>query len=132
MAAVPYVKSRGDVTGRIAAVGFCFGGMTVAMMAVHFPDLAAVSPYYGGQPTAEETARIKSPLLIHYAGNDTRINAGWPAWEAALRANKVPYQMHMYPDTQHGFHNDTTPRYDEAAARLAWSRTLAFFKERLA
>lgn len=131
MAAVPYVRSRPEVGGKVGAVGFCFGGMTVNMMAVRFPDLAAAVPFYGGQPTAEETGRIKAPLLIHYAGNDPRINGGWPAWEDALKLHGVKYEMHMYPGTQHGFHNDTTPRYDEAAAKLAWSRTLAFFKQHL-
>ena len=131
MAAVPYVRSRPDAGGKVGAVGFCFGGMVVALMAVRFPDLAASVPFYGGQPTAEETGLIKAPLLIHYAGNDPRINGGWPAWEDALKLHDVKYEMHMYPGTQHGFHNDTTPRYDEAAARLAWSRTLAFFKQHL-
>jgi carboxymethylenebutenolidase len=100
-------------------------------MAVRIPDLGAAVPFYGGQPSAADTAKIKAPLLIHYAGLDERLNAGWPAWEAALKANGVKYQMYMYPGTNHGFHNDTTPRYDEAAAKLAWSRTTAFFKENL-
>lgn len=130
-AAVPYLHSRPECNGRMGAVGFCFGGSTVNMLAVRYPDLKAAVPFYGGQPTAEETAKIKAALLIHYAGLDERINAGWPAWEAALKANGVKYEMHMYPNVNHGFHNDTTPRYDEAAAKLAWSRTLAFFKEKL-
>lgn len=130
-AAVDYVKSRPDVNGKIGAVGFCFGGSTVNMFATRFPDLKAAVPFYGGQPSAEATAKIKAPLLIHYASNDERINAGWPAYEAALKANGVKYEMFMYPNTQHGFHNDSTPRYDEAAARLAWQRTLAFFKANL-
>ena len=130
-AAVDYVKSRPDVNGKIGAVGFCFGGTTVNIFATRFADLKAVVPFYGGQPNAEATAKIKAPLLIHYASNDERINAGWPAYEAALKANGVKYEMFMYPNTQHGFHNDSTPRYDEAAAKLAWQRTLAFFKENL-
>jgi carboxymethylenebutenolidase len=130
-AAVDYVKSRPDVDGKIGAVGFCFGGTTVNMFATRFPDLKAVVPFYGGQPSAEATAKIKAPLLIHYAGNDERINSGWPAYEAALKANGVKYEMFTYPNTQHGFHNDSTPRYDEAAAKLAWQRTLAFFKANL-
>jgi carboxymethylenebutenolidase len=130
-AAVDYVKSRPDVNGKIGAVGFCFGGTTVNMFATRFPDLKAAVPFYGGQPAAEAVARIKAPLLIHYASNDDRINAGWPAYEAALKANGVKYDMFMYPNTQHGFHNDSTPRYDEAAAKLAWQRTLAFFKANL-
>jgi carboxymethylenebutenolidase len=95
------------------------------------PDLAAAVPFYGGQPSAENTAKIKAPLLIHYAALDERINAGWPAYEAALKANGVKYEMFMYAGTNHGFHNDTTPRYDEAAAKLAWSRTVAFLKANL-
>jgi carboxymethylenebutenolidase len=112
-------------------VGFCFGGTIVNTMVVRIPDLAAAVPFYGGQPSAADAARIKAPLLIQYAAMDPRTNEGWPAFEAALKANGVKYQMHMYPGTYNGFHNDTTPRYDEAAAKLAWSRTLAFFKENL-
>ena len=100
-------------------------------MAVHFPDLAAAVPFYGVQPSAADTAKIKAPLLIHYAGLDERIDAGWPAWQKALDANHVRYTMHMYEGVNHGFHNDTTPRYDAAAATLAWSRTVAFFDEHL-
>jgi carboxymethylenebutenolidase len=98
---------------------------------VRFPDLAAAVPFYGTQPSAADTAKIKAALLIHYADHDDRVNAGWRAYEAALKANGVRYEMHMYPGTNHGFHNDTTPRYDEAAAKLAWSRTLDFFKQHL-
>ena len=131
LAAAGFLKSRPECTGKIGAVGFCFGGTVVNMMAVRIPDLGAAVPFYGGQPSAADTAKIKAPLLIHYAATDDRLNAGWPAWEAALKANGVKYQMYMYPGTNHGFHNDTTPRYDEAAAKLAWSRTTAFFKENL-
>jgi len=131
LAAVPYLRSRPECNGRIGAVGFCFGGGIVNLMAVRIPDLAAAVPFYGAQPSAADTAKIKAPLLIHYAGLDERIDAGWPAWEAALKANNVKYQAYIYPNTNHGFHNDTTPRYDEAAAKLAWSRTIAFFKENL-
>jgi carboxymethylenebutenolidase len=131
VAAAGFLKSRPECTGKIGAVGFCFGGTVVNIMAVRLPDLAAAVPFYGGQPSAADSAKIKAPLLIHYAGLDERVNAGWPAWEAALKANGVKYQMYMYPGTNHGFHNDTTPRYDEAAAKLAWSRTIAFFKEKL-
>jgi carboxymethylenebutenolidase len=95
------------------------------------PDLGAAVPFYGAQPSAADTANIKAPLLIHYAGADERIDAGWPAYEAALKASHVKYQAFIYPDVQHGFNNDTTPRYDEAAAHLAWGRTIDFFNEHL-
>jgi carboxymethylenebutenolidase len=131
LAAAGFLKSRPECTGKIGAVGFCFGGTVVNMMAVRIPDLGAAVPFYGGQPSAADTAKIKAPLLIHYAGLDDRLNAGWPAWETALKANGVKYQMYMYPGTNHGFHNDSTPRYDEPAAKLAWSRTTAFLKENL-
>ena len=130
-AAVDYVKLRPDFSGKFGAVGFCFGGGMVNIFATRYPDLAAAVPYYGAQPPADQAAKIKSPMLIHYASNDERIDAGWPAYEAALKANGVKYQMFMYPNTNHGFHNDTTPRYDEAAAKLAWTRTLAFFNANL-
>ena len=130
-AAVDFLKSRPECNGRVGAVGFCVGGSVVNAMAVRFPDLGAAVPFYGGQPSAADAAKIKAPLLLQYAGNDTRINAGWPAFEAALKSAGVKYQAYVYPNTNHGFHNDTTPRYDEAAAKLAWSRTLAFFREHL-
>jgi len=131
LAAAGHLKSRPECTGRIGAMGFCFGGGIANTMAVRIADLAAAVPFYGIQPSAADTARIKAPLLIHYAASDDRINTGWPAFEAALKANGVKYQMHLYPGTNHGFHNDTTPRYDEAAAKLAWSRTVAFLNENL-
>jgi carboxymethylenebutenolidase len=131
IAAAVFLKSRPDCTGRIGAVGFCFGGGIVNTMATRLTDLAAAVPFYGNQPPAEDVARIKAPLLIHYAAMDDRINAGWPAYEAALKANHVHYEMYMYPGTNHGFHNDTTPRYDEAAAKLAWQRTIDFFGKHL-
>ena len=129
MTAVTFIKSRPESSGRVGAVGFCFGGGIVNAMAVRFPDLAGGVPYYGTQPAAADVAKIKAPLLIHYASDDERINAGWPAYETALKANGVRYEMHMYPKTQHGFHNDTTPRYDEAAAKLSWQRTVDFFNK---
>ena len=130
-AAVPFLKSRAECNGSIGAVGFCFGGGVANGMAVRFPDLGAAVPFYGRQPSAADTAKIKASLLIHYAGEDAGINAGWPAWEEALKKDKVRYTAYIYPGAQHGFHNDTTPRYDEAAAKLAWSRTLAFFNANL-
>lgn len=131
LAAVPFVKSLPECNGSVGAIGFCFGGGVVNAMTVRFPDLAAAVPFYGSQPSAADTAKIKAPLLIQYAGEDARTNAGWPAWEEALKKDHVRYITHIYPGVQHGFHNDTTPRYDEAAAKLAWSRTLAFFKANL-
>ena len=131
LAALPFLRSRPECNGRIGAVGFCYGGGIVNLMAVHFPDLAAAVPFYGVQPSAGDTAKIRAPLLIHYAGLDERIDSGWPAWEKALDENHVRYRMYMYPGVNHGFHNDPTPRYDAAAATLAWSRTLAFFDEHL-
>jgi carboxymethylenebutenolidase len=131
MAAYTFLKSRPECTGKVGAVGFCFGGGIVNQMAVRFPDLGAAVPFYGGQPSADAAAKIKAPLLLQYAGLDERINGGWPAYEAALKANGVRYEAFIYPNVNHGFHNDTTPRYDEAAAKLAWSRTIAFFDKNL-
>jgi carboxymethylenebutenolidase len=131
VAAVGYLKKRPDVTGKIGAVGFCWGGGVVNMLATRVPDLAAAVPFYGMNPKDEDVAKIKAPLLIHYAEKDDRINAGAAAYEAALKANKVKYEMYRYPGTQHGFNNDTTPRFDKAAAALAWQRTIDFFKKNL-
>jgi carboxymethylenebutenolidase len=131
IAAAEFLKNHKDCNGKIGVVGFCFGGWISNMMAVRIPDLLAVVPFYGGQPAAEDVPKIKAPLLLHYAELDTRVNEGWPAYEAALKANKKEYTAHMYPNVNHGFHNDTTPRYDKAAAALAWKRTVDFFKEKL-
>jgi carboxymethylenebutenolidase len=131
VAAYGFLKNHPECTGKVGVVGFCYGGGIANMLATRLPDLAAAVPFYGNQPAAEDAARIKSPLLIHYAETDQRINAGWPAYEAALKAANVPYTMYMYPGTQHGFNNDTTPRYDEAAAKLAWQRTIEFFNKYL-
>jgi carboxymethylenebutenolidase len=131
IAATHYLRTRKDCTGKIGAVGFCYGGAMVGFLATRVPELAASVPFYGGQPTAEDTRNIKAAMLINYAGTDERINAGWPAWEAALKANNVRYEGYIYPGTQHGFNNDTTPRYDAAAAKLAWQRTVAHFNKYL-
>ena len=131
LAAAAFVKARKDVTKKIGAVGFCFGGGVCNMFASKLPWLAAAVPFYGQGVTADEAKTIKAALQLHFASTDERVNAGWPDYEAALKKNRVRYQAHHYKDTQHGFHNDTTPRYDEAAAKLAWTRTLAFFKKHL-
>jgi carboxymethylenebutenolidase len=130
-AAVDYVKLRPDFSGKAGAVGFCFGGTTVNTLATRYPDLAAVVPYYGGQPKPEDAAKIRSPMLLHYASEDHRITDGWQAFEKVLKAHHVEHHAYIYPNTQHGFHNDTTPRYDEAAAKLSWQRTLQFFHRHL-
>jgi len=131
IAAYEFLKVNKECSGKVGVVGFCFGGWISNMMAVRIPDLKAAVPFYGGQPTAEETAKIKAPLLLQYAELDTRVNAGLADYEVALKANKVEYTLHIYPGVNHGFHNDTTPRYDEVAAKLAWQRTIEFFKNKL-
>ena len=129
--AASVLKARPEFSGKWGSVGFCFGGGIVNLLATRFPDMAAGVPYYGVQVPASEVPKIKAALLIQYASDDARINDGWPAFETALKANNVRHEMHMYPKTQHGFHNDTTPRYDEGAAKLSWERTAAFFNKHL-
>lgn len=130
-AAFEFLRDHEGSTGKVGAVGFCYGGGVCNALAVAYPDLAASVPFYGRQPSAEDVLSIEAPLMIHYAGNDERINAGWPAYSAALSEHQKAFSVHFYPDVNHGFHNDTTPRYDEAAAKLAWSRTLDFFERKL-
>ncbi|SOE20879.1 carboxymethylenebutenolidase [Spirosomataceae bacterium TFI 002] len=131
IAAFEYLKNHPDCNGKIGVVGFCFGGWISNMMAVKVPDLKAAVPFYGSQPSKEETAVINAPLLIHYAGLDNRVNAGWPVYEENLKTFKKKYQVHFYDGVNHGFHNNSTPRFDKAAADLAWERTITFFKENL-
>lgn len=130
-AAFEFLVGHETVTGKVGCVGFCYGGGVCNALAVAYPNLAASVPFYGRQPRAEDVPRIKAPLMLHYAALDTGITGGWPAYEAALKANGKTYQAFIYEGANHGFHNDTTPRYDEAAATLAWSRTLDFFKANL-
>jgi len=131
IAAFEFLKSHPECNGNVGVVGFCFGGWIANMMAVRIPDLKASVPFYGGQPDEADVPSIKAPLLLHFAGLDERVNAGWPAYEAALKKHNKNYQAYIYPGVNHGFHNDTTPRYDEGAAKLAWQRTVEFFKKNL-
>ena len=131
IAAFDYLKNHPECDGNIGVVGFCFGGSVSNNMAVRVPDLKASVPFYGGQPATEDVPKIQAPLMLHYAELDQRVNAGWPAYEEALKANNKEYIAYMYEGVNHGFHNDTTPRYDEKAAKLAWKRTIEFFKEKL-
>jgi carboxymethylenebutenolidase len=132
LAAANWLRSRPDATGKLGAVGFCYGGGMVHQLAIRLPDLNAGVPFYGNTPAPAEAAKVKAPLLVQRAEVDERINAAWPAYEAALRSAGVRFTAYQYPGTQHGFNNDTTPRYDASAAQLAWSRTVAFLKAQLA
>lgn len=132
VAAVKFLQSHASCNGSIGVTGFCFGGGVANTLAWRLPKIVkAAAPYYGGQPNAEQAAQIKGALLLHYGELDTRVNAGWPAYETALKAAGVEYEVFIYPGTNHGFHNDTTPRYDKAAAELSWTRTIAFFRKKL-
>jgi carboxymethylenebutenolidase len=131
VASVNWLKAHPESTGRVGVVGFCFGGGIANTLAVRMPDLAAAVAFYGGAPPAAEVPKIKAAMLIHHGEADTRLVEAWPAYEAALKENKIRYQGYVYPKAQHGFHNDTTPRYDEAAAKLAWQRTLDHFNKYL-
>ena len=131
IAAYEYLKANKDCNGKIGVVGFCFGGWVANMMAVRISNLSAAVPFYGGQPAKEDVPKINAPLVLQYAGLDDRVNAGWPDYETALKENKKVYTVYIYPGVNHGFHNDTTPRYDKAAAELAWTRTIDFFHEKL-
>jgi len=130
-AAARWLMASAESTGKVGVVGFCYGGGVANSLAVRISELGAAAPFYGRQPSAEDAAKIKAPLMLHYAGNDQGVNQGWPAFEAALKAGSKSYQAFTYEGTQHGFHNDTTPRYDEAAAKLAWQRTVDFFNKNL-
>lgn len=131
IAAYTHLKSHPECSGKVGVVGFCFGGWISNMMAVRLPDLGAAVPYYGRQPEAEDAAKIKAPLLLQYGELDTRVNAGWPAFEEILKANNIEYTAYIYPEVNHGFHNNTTPRFDKAAANLSWKRTIDFFNKHL-
>jgi carboxymethylenebutenolidase len=129
--AAQWLMKRPDCTGKVGVVGFCWGGQMAHYLATRVPELAAAVPFYGPAPAPSEAPKVKTPLLVHFAANDARVNNAWPPYEAALKEQKIPYEAFTYPGTQHGFNNDTTPRYDAEAAKLAWTRTLDFFRKHL-
>jgi carboxymethylenebutenolidase len=131
LAAAQLLKTHAGTNGRVGAVGFCFGGGVVNVLATQWPDLNAGVPFYGVAPDLADVPRIRAPLMLHFAGNDERVDATWPPYEAALKAAHVKYEAFVYPGVEHGFNNDTTPRFDPKAAALAWQRTLAFFAQNL-
>ena len=131
IAAYNYLKNHKKCTGKVGVVGFCFGGWISNMMAVQVDELGAAVPYYGRQPSDEMAAEIKAPLLLQYGELDKRVNAGWPAFEKVLQTNKIEYEVYFYPNANHGFHNNTTPRFDKKSADLSWKRTIDFFKKHL-
>ncbi|WP_411896009.1 dienelactone hydrolase family protein [Winogradskyella sp. A2] len=131
IAAYHHLKNHEDCNGSVGVVGFCFGGWISNMMAVRLPELGAAVPYYGRQPEAEDAKKIKAPLLLQYGELDKRVNAGWPAFEIVLKENSIDYEAYIYPGVNHGFHNNTTPRYDKEEANLSWERTIAFFNKHL-
>ncbi len=132
LACTGWLRSRPDCSGKVGATGFCWGGGMVLWLATQLPDLDAAAPFYGNFPAPADAGRVKAPLLVHMAANDDWVNPGWPPFEAALKQSGVPHTAYVYAGTQHGFNNDTTPRYDAQAAKLAWDRTIAFFRARLA
>jgi carboxymethylenebutenolidase len=131
IAALNFIKDLPDNNGKSGVVGFCYGGAIGIMLATRGPYLNAAVPFYGGAPALEMVPNIKAPLLLHFAEKDDHVNAAWPSYEAALKASNIKYDAHIYAGVQHGFNNDTTPRYDQAAAKLAWQRTIAFFNQTL-
>ena len=131
IAATEWLMKHRDGNGKVAVVGFCYGGSMSHFLATRVPTLAGAVPFYGGAPAPAEASKVKVPLLVHFAENDERVNSSWPPYEEALKAAGATYEAHTYPGTQHGFHNDTTPRYDPKAAELAWTRTTAFFEKHL-
>ena len=130
-AAIEWLRASELTTDKVGITGFCYGGGVCNAASVAYPELAAAVPFYGRQPKPEEVARIKAPLMFHFAETDPNVNGTWPAYEAALKAADKPYEAYVYPGTHHGFHNDSTPRYDEAAAKLAWERTIGWFQRHL-